>query len=260
MGCYSRQASRSFSSAPVMGAICAKLWHTLKREDIVHDTLSNPMWRSLCTTHAGFAIDSGPLKRFPADVAPFCAVDTAGADLSTVDCMTPGEAVFFVGTLPALPPGWTVANAFTILQMVYDSERAVPAAPEADAAALGPADQEAMLALTALAYPEFFRPRTAELGHYIGVHAEHSLAAMAGQRMACTGYREISAVVTHPAHRGHGHARRLIQQLTRMILAEGLTPFLHVSASNASAWALYENLGFVRSRELQCLKVLVGPA
>jgi ribosomal protein S18 acetylase RimI-like enzyme len=224
----------------------------------VHDFLANPMWSSLTTTHAAFAQTSGPLKRFAPEVAPFCAVEHAGCALGAADCLRAGEAVFFIGTAPALPADWTVESRFVVLQMVYDGGRAPADLPDADAAALGPQDAPAMLALTALAYPEFFRPRTAELGNYIGVRGAQGLAAMAGQRLACTGYREISAVVTHPAHRGHGHAGRLIRQLTRMILAEGRTPFLHVSASNKSAWTLYENLGFVPTRELDSVKVRVG--
>lgn len=224
----------------------------------MHEILANPMWSSLTTTHAGFAQTSGPLKRFMPDVAPFCAVEQAGCELGALDCMRAGEAVFFIGTAPALPAGWTVESSFVVLQMVYDASRAPADQPDADAAPLNQQDIPAMLALTALAYPEFFRPRTAELGNYIGIHAPDGLAAMAGQRLACSGYREISAVVTHPAHRGHGHAGRLIRQLTRMILAEGLTPFLHVSASNKSAWTLYENLGFVPTRELHSIKIRVG--
>jgi ribosomal protein S18 acetylase RimI-like enzyme len=224
----------------------------------VHDILANPMWSSLTTTHAGFAHTSGPLKRFAPDVAPFCAVEHAGCELGAVDCLRAGEAVFFIGTAPSLPASWTVESTFVVLQMVYDAGRAPAHVHDAEAASLGQQDISAMLALTALAYPEFFRPRTAELGKYIGVHAPDGLAAIAGQRLACTGYREISAVVTHPEHRGHGHAGRLIRQLTRMILAEGRTPFLHVSASNKSAWTLYENLGFVPTRELHSVKVRIG--
>ena len=224
----------------------------------MHDILANPMWSSLTTSHAGFAQTSGPLKRFAPDVAPFCAVEHAGMALDAVDCMHPGEAVFFVGTAPALPAGWTIEHEFVVLQMVYDAARAPTLPSEAEAPALLDADIPAMLDLTALAYPEFFRERTTALGRYIGVHAPGGLAAMAGQRLASTGYREISAVVTHPAHRGHGHAGRLLRQLTSMILAEGRTPYLHVSASNKSAWALYENLGFVPTRELNSVKVRVA--
>ena len=222
--------------------------------------LANPMWAALTTTQAALARGSGQLLRFAPDVAPFCAVQSPGAELGALDCMQPSESVFFLGAAPQLPAGWIVEGEFQVLQMVYDAGLApIEQDPRPDdAVALGSADNAAMLELTALAYPEFFRPRTASLGNYIGVHAAQGLAAMAGQRLACTGYREISAVVTHPAHRGRGHAARLIGQLTRMILAEGRIPFLHVSASNKSAWLLYENLGFAPSRELPCQKVKIG--
>ncbi len=224
----------------------------------MHDILANPIWSSLTTTHAPFARTGGRLLRFAPQVAPFCAVEEAGVDLGEVDIMEAGEAFYFLGVAPALPAGWTLESEFQVLQMVYDASRPPPGLSGDDAAALGQADIPAMLALTALAYPEFFRPRTAELGRYIGVHAAAGLAAIAGQRLACTGYREISAVVTHPDHRGQGHAARLIRQLTSMILAEGRTPYLHVSASNKSAWKLYENLGFVPTRELRSVKIRVG--
>lgn len=224
----------------------------------MHESLANPMWRSLTTTHAGFAQACGPLLRFAPQVAPFCAVEHAGVELGDVDCMHAGEAVYFLGTAPALPAGWTLESEFSVLQMVYDASRAPATPSQPQAVALGETDLPAMLALTALAYPEFFRPRTPALGHYIGVHAPAALAAMAGQRLASTGYREISAVVTHPAQRGKGHAARLIGQLSSMILAEGRTPYLHVSASNKSAWTLYESLGFVPTRELHSVKIRVA--
>lgn len=224
----------------------------------MHDALANPMWASLNSTHAGFALSSGALKRFQPDVAPFCAVAEAGTPLDDTSCLQPGETVFFLGTFPALPAGWTVLGEYAILQMVAAGPPAAAGSP--DAQALGGADLPAMLGLTALVYPEFFRPRTAALGHYIG-HYEHGrLAAMAGQRLAVPGYREISAVCTHPEHRGQGHAGRLIGQLARAIVAKGELPFLHVSAANEGAWKLYENLGFVASRELPFIKVRIGAA
>ena len=224
----------------------------------MHEMLANPIWQSLTTSHAPFAHACGALLRFAPEVAPFCAVEHAGVELGNIDGLQAGEAVYFLGNAPALPASWTLESEFQVLQMVYDASSA-PRAPLHDTAAvLGEADVPAMLALTALAYPEFFRPRTSALGHYIGAHAPHGLAAMAGQRLASTGYREISAVVTHRAHRGQGHAARLIGQLCSMILAEGRTPYLHVSASNKSAWTLYENLGFVPTRELHSVKIRIG--
>jgi ribosomal protein S18 acetylase RimI-like enzyme len=222
----------------------------------MHDTLANPMWASLTSTHAGVALTHGLLKRFAPDVAPFCAVREGGAELDRSDGVQAGEVIYFLGTVPAIPAGWTVLGESAVLQMVHAGPP--PDLPAADAPALVAADRAAMLELTALVYPEFFRARTAELGKYIGVRGLGRLRAMAGQRLACTGYREISAVCTHPDDRRQGHAARLISQLARDIIGDGDIPFLHVSASNKQAWELYENLGFAASRELRFVKLRVG--
>ena len=222
----------------------------------MHDMLANPMWAALTSTHAGFAHTHGPLKRFAADVAPFCAVEHDGAELGAAKGMLAGETVYFLGSVPTLPPGWTLSGESTVLQMVHAGPP--PDTPDPDAPALTELDGPAMLELTALVYPDFFRARTAQLGKYIGVRGLGRLRAMAGQRLACTGYREISAVCTHPDDRRQGHAARLIAQLSRDILDDGDIPFLHVSASNKQAWELYENLGFAASRELRFVKVTIG--
>jgi ribosomal protein S18 acetylase RimI-like enzyme len=217
--------------------------------------LENPFWAALTTTHAAHAQDVGALKRFAPDVAPFCAVGHADADIRSARGAQPGEVLNFLGVIPALPDGWSVLQRGAVLQMVYAGASAVGDAADAGARVLGAADLPAMLELTGLVYPEYFRPRSAILGKYIGLHHDGQLVAMAGQRMASTGYREISAVCTHPAHTGRGHARHLIAQLAQAILAEGRTPFLHVSASNERAWGLYQDLGFAASCELRLVKV-----
>lgn len=222
----------------------------------MHDMLANPMWASLTSTHAGFAQTHGALKRFTPDIAPFCAVERDGAELGKLAAIKSGEVIYFLGAVPTLPPNWMVLEESTVLQMVHAGP--MPDVGATEAPALGPADTPAMLDLTGLVYPDYFRPRTAALGKYIGVRGLGRLRAMAGQRLACTGYREISAVCTHPEDRRQGHAARLIAQLSRDILYDGDIPFLHVSASNKSAWELYENLGFAAGRELRFVKVKVG--
>ncbi len=101
-----------------------------------------------------------------------------------------------------------------------------------------------MVALTDVAFPGYFRPRTYILGRYFGIEIDGQLIAMAGERLALPGYREISAVCTHPAHTGKGYAATLIQHLMRIHAAAGLRSFLHVSQSNQRAIALYERLGY----------------
>ena len=65
-----------------------------------------------------------------------------------------------------------------------------------------------MLALVELTRPGPFSVRTVELGGYVGVFDGDRLVAMAGQRLAPPGFREISAVCTHPDFRGRGPRRR----------------------------------------------------
>jgi ribosomal protein S18 acetylase RimI-like enzyme len=112
---------------------------------------------------------------------------------------------------------------------------------------LGGRDAPAMVALTDLAFPGFFRARTYELGQYYGISVDGKLVAMAGERLALPNFREISAVCTHPAHTGKGYGASVVRQLLRAHSAAGLKSFLHVAATNERAIALYERLGFVRT-------------
>jgi predicted GNAT family acetyltransferase len=65
-----------------------------------------------------------------------------------------------------------------------------------------------------------------------------------------TGYREVSAVCTHPDHRGRGYAKHLMAVLMNKMFDEGVTPFLHVDVDNAKAKRVYGKLGFVERRDL----------
>jgi predicted GNAT family acetyltransferase len=111
-----------------------------------------------------------------------------------------------------------------------------------------------MLDLVERTRPGPFGPRTIELGTYLGVWDDGALVAMAGERMRMPGYTEISAVCTHPDHRGRGLARTLVLTLMRRMLERGDRPILHVAADNVSALRLYEHLGFMRTR----LMTIVG--
>ncbi len=163
--------------------------------------------------------------------------------------VAPGEWVDFVAVAPALDASWQVAPKEVIAQ-----QHCAAALPVADGSAivpLGEVHAEQMLALTRLVYPGYFRPRTRELGNYIGIFAEGQLIAMAGERMQIGEWQEISAVCTHPDHLGRGHARRLIAILVNSILERGQRPFLHVSVQNERALALYRTLGFETRTEIE---------
>jgi predicted GNAT family acetyltransferase len=82
------------------------------------------------------------------------------------------------------------------------------------------------------------------MGAYYGIRVEGKLAAMAGERLCMTGYREISGVCTHPAHTGRGYARTLMTRLMQDHAAAGVKSFLHVGKANAHAIAIYERMRF----------------
>jgi len=212
--------------------------------------LDNPVWESLQSRHASFARMRGGAGRYPPDVAPFVAVGSpepgASADLAAL--VDEGESVLFVGPCPELPGGWNVQAPVPIAQMVCASrldEVAGPAITELSGPQL--AD---MLALTALVYPHYFRPRTPEMGRYLGIYQGNTLAAMAGERMGFDGYQEISAVCTHPDYTGRGYAQRLVAELTNSSFDAGRIPFLHVSNENKRAKTLYERLGYVQRTDI----------
>jgi hypothetical protein len=89
-----------------------------------------------------------------------------------------------------------------------------------------------MIALTDLVFPGFFRPRTLEMGSYLGIYDGRRLAAMAGERMRLDGYQELSAVCTHPDYTGRGYAQRPLGIPRR---STALHAVLHVCADNERA-------------------------
>ena len=206
--------------------------------------LDNPVWQSLASLHAFLARKAINAARYPAQAAPFVAVDVADARAAQQleGLIDVGESVLFVGLAPPLPSTWRVEAAVPIAQMTCASHLAhVDGPPVSELLQAQVAD---MLALTAIVYPHYFRPRTIEMGRYIGIYDDDVLAAMAGERMGFDGHREISAVCTHPDYVGRGYAQRLMAVLTNEILDSGRVPFLHVSHQNTRAKSLYERIGY----------------
>lgn len=206
--------------------------------------LDNPIWASLCTHHRGLARADGEMLRYPAEFAPFLAIPRAGlADGSALASLVGAdETLFLVGPRPAAPSGWRVENLALLAQMMRETP--MPEVPGPPIVRLSECHRPAVLALTALVYPHYFRCRTMELGRYFGILEGGRLAAMIGERMGCPGFREVSAVCTHPDFAGRGLARRLLAFLTNDIIQQGATPFLHVSPQNERAKSLYDQNGY----------------
>jgi ribosomal protein S18 acetylase RimI-like enzyme len=218
---------------------------------------SNPIWQALITDHASISEGDGLARRYPADVLPFCAVERPDEEalLALREIITPGEPSYFCtdGSTPAIVPDLTISQPLGVPQMMWpdDNPRVALSSDNAQPIEALTSDHAAeMVALTDVAFPGLFRARTYTLGNYFGIRSNGELIAMAGERFSLGGYREISAVCTHPEHTGRGHAARLIHHLLADQAARGLRSFLHVTANNARAIALYERLGFVKKTEI----------
>jgi ribosomal protein S18 acetylase RimI-like enzyme len=217
--------------------------------------LDNPVWSALSGPHRSIAGRLHDLQWYPPSIAPFVAVPAADArpDLDAAFSSGLGNQVYFVGQCPSfLPESWRVVSRSNILQLLPAGE--IPQGEEAGTV-LGEIDRRAMRELTQLAFPDFFRERTAELGVYLGVYDADRLIAMAGERMALPGLQEISGVCTHPDFSGRGHARRLTRALLSRQHRRGVGSFLHVSESNLAARKLYESMGFAVRASLPMCKI-----
>lgn len=213
--------------------------------------LDNPFWTSLQTRHAALAVRHAcEAARYPAEVAPFLGVANAGvnADKAIAPLLAPNETVLLLGVLPVLSDAWKLETFRPLAQMVREEPLPVVDGPEV--VALGESHRADVLALVALVYPHYFRPRTMEMGRYFGMYVDGRLAAMIGERLGTDTHVEMSAICTHPDFTGRGYARRLTAFLTNDTLANGRTPFLHVSYENPHAKALYERMGYRLRRDI----------
>ncbi|MEJ7746513.1 MAG: GNAT family N-acetyltransferase [Luteimonas sp.] len=206
--------------------------------------LDNPFWSLLRTRHRALAKCVGDVARYPPEYAPFLGVVSAGMDVSAAiaSLVEPDETVYLLGVAPTLPDGWQLEAYRPLAQMICTTPLPVIDGP--DIIELSGAHRADVLALTALVYPHYFRPRTMDMGRYFGMYQDGRLAAMIGERLGTDAHTEMSAICTHPDFHGRGYARRLTAMLTNDTLDHRRTPFLHVSHENIRAKQVYGQIGY----------------
>ncbi len=217
---------------------------------VTEKVLDNPIWESLNSRHRSLALHRGVAARYPPDIAPFLGVPEKDGDaVAALGSLVPeDDTVLLLGRAPQIAAGWRLQQLALLAQMICRAPIADVDGP--DLIELTEIHRADVLALTALVYPHYFRPRTVELGRYFGIYQQGRLAAMIGERMGMDEYTEISAVCTHPDFNGRGYARRLLVWLSNDVLRRGMTPFLHVSHENTRAKALYEQNGYQLRRDI----------
>jgi GNAT superfamily N-acetyltransferase len=217
---------------------------------------ANPPLEALQSAHKQFAMVAGAACKYPADVTPFAAIENVSEEAleHLFSLMTPGEAAYVVSDVPLSYPGFHCKGPLAVKQMTYAHDQPLPQIEVLEGIAIEPlscANAQEMVDLTTIAFPGFFRIRTCEMGSYYGIRSEGKLVAMCGERMAIDDYREISGLCTHPDFRGRGYAPVLMMQVLRDQRAAGWKSYLHVSANNFNAIALYERMGFEHRGEFE---------
>jgi predicted GNAT family acetyltransferase len=207
--------------------------------------LDNVIWIALSTRQASLSTGGALARRIREDIGPFAAAaDSSAAAIAALAALAHADddMSLLEPNPPTPPPGITLKLNAAGVQMVALAFTAgggdFPIEP------LGDRDVADMLALATLTKPGPFRAATHTLGRFVGIRDSGRLVAMAGERMKCEGFTEISAVCTHPDYRGRGYGAALMRAVGDRILREGETPFLHAYASNTGAIALYRHLGF----------------
>lgn len=219
------------------------------------------LWHALTGPQSGYAGGQGSARRYHPDVSILAALAPESGPGGWIDlrgdCAV-GDvvAVFFFDAVPPIPEGarWRVVFEGTFDQMVCSEVSPAPPAT-ATIETLTPADVDDMLALIDLTHPGPFARRTIELGRYLGVRVGGLLVAMTGERVHISGFREVSAVCTHPEHRGRGLADELVRAVVAGLSARGETGFLHVATDNRTARRAYERIGFVTRRAANVVAV-----
>lgn len=226
----------------------------------VLDVLDNPAWHALSGLQRELGHGNHLARRFDPQISPFAAL----ADPDDPACwdalaeLAGGQPVGLVRiAAQAPPPGWHTEWRIAVAQMVCTRASYVPpasgpasAAISADRAGLAMRaltldDGAAMVALARVAQPGPMELRTVSMGRYIGLFDDRQeLAAMAGERLRFDDMVEVSGVATAPAHRGRGHAQRLVALVTERVLEGGGSAFLHVRDDNIGAIDIYKKLGY----------------
>ncbi len=210
-------------------------------------SLDRIIWHALNTRQAAFARIEGTARKFEDAIGPLAGFD-GDAEEGYRDLARLAGKAGVVGLFlqERFKPrnGWRVTGEGPLIEMVRQKKGDLAQDVKTKIITLGDEHSSDMQALTALAKPGPFGPRTHKLGNFFGIYEDGKLAAMAGERMKVPGFTEISAVCTHPDHTGKGYAAAVMYKIIEGIEARGETAMLHSRADNDRAVALYERLGF----------------
>jgi hypothetical protein len=132
----------------------------------MEDIFSSPFLQALKTEHAGIAIGSGLALRYPADVIPFGGLAEASSEAMTAlgDLLQPDEVIYVTGD--QIPQSKNIVHVSELQrwQMHFKNQNDIDSPTdrldEIQIKSLEGSDAPSMVALTNVAFPGYFRPRT----------------------------------------------------------------------------------------------------
>ena len=137
------------------------------------DPLANPIFHSLSTGHAGFALVNHSARRYPAEIGPLSGIaDQSDASYEALRTLAGSQGVVGLFLEERYKPhaGWTLMRDGAIDQMVMETAERLKlevVAPDTQIRRLTVADVPQMVALAKLTEPGPFGRRTIELGFFL---------------------------------------------------------------------------------------------
>jgi predicted GNAT family acetyltransferase len=216
------------------------------------DLLDNVPWHAIDGPQSALADRTGRAGRFHLDVAPFSAIadDSTDSWHDLAALAGPGKPAVLFTPGVVTPNDWHEDLRFACYQMVATD---VTQRPAHELITLGPQDVPEMIELVQATQPGPFSERTIEMGRYCGYRDDGRLVAMAGERLRCDGFAEVSAVCTAEDQRGKGLGASLTLAVVHHVRERGDEAFLHVRTNNTPAYNLYLVLGFTVRAEVEAL-------
>ena len=163
------------------------------------------------------------------------------------------------GGLAALGPDVTAFSKGPHLKMAL-TDLAVDVAGTTDTVRLTSADLDDLMRLYGVGYRgNWFVPEMLDRGPYFGRRVDGELVSAAGVHIYSPVLRvaALGNIVTHPAHRGRGHAAAVTARVCAELLPHVDFIGLNVKAANTSAIACYTRLGFRPVAEYEEVAVTV---
>ena len=213
------------------------------------DELDNPAWHATKTCQPHLATGTERATKYFPDISPFAAI-ASEQDFAELSQLVPIDGVAGIlspvsQALPKETATWLEVAAISVHQMICADP--MPTTPANPGQLLNESDFEQMYQLAVITDPGPFEVNTGKMGNYYGIYEGNQLIAMAGERLICPHWVEVSAVCVHPDHEGQGLAKKLMLQTMQGIAAANKGAFLHVrhgSPAEQRALGLYEKLGF----------------